>query len=100
MIVRIAQATIDPEDAPRARQVFLEEVRPTLRSLTDCIEVEMLIGLEEHSGGLLEVVTMSRWSSPEALEAASGSDAYRQATEALRSLFQRAPIVHHFEEVG
>lgn len=100
MIVRITQTTIDPEDAPRATDIFVTSVKPALEALEGSEGIEMHLGMEEHSGDVLELVSISRWSSPEALEAAADSPAYREAMDALRPLFRATPLVHHFRPVG
>jgi quinol monooxygenase YgiN len=99
MIVRITQSTIDPEEVASAREVFARSMRPAFESFDGCEGIEMYIGIEEHSGDLLELVTISTWRSMQALDAAADSEEYAGVMERVRELFQQSPIVHHFEPV-
>ncbi len=99
MIVRMFDTTVDPADVERGKQLFRETVRPAFERFEGCHGIDMHIGIDEHSGDLVDVVAVSRWDSREAIEAATATDEYAQALEEIRKLFQRAPIVRHFETV-
>ncbi len=99
MIVRIFDTAMEPADIERAKQLFREQVRPAFESFEGCLGVEMVIGVEEHSLDLLDVASISRWDSLEAIQSAMKSDDYRDALKEIGNLFQQAPIVRHFEVV-
>ena len=97
MIIRIFDTAMDPDDIERAVEMFKNHVRPAFEAFDGCHGIEMTIGVEEHSGDLLDVASLSRWDSLQAVEEAIGSDEYKEALSDLKELFQRAPIVRHFE---
>jgi heme-degrading monooxygenase HmoA len=97
MIVRIFDTAIDPQDVEKAKQLFREKVRPTFESFAGCKGIEMLLGIEEHSKDLVDVASVSRWDSLDAISDATSSTDYEQALEEIRKLFQQSPIVRHFE---
>jgi heme-degrading monooxygenase HmoA len=97
MIVRIFDTAIDPQDVEDAKQLFREKVRPAFQSFAGCKGIEMLLGIEEHSKDLVDVASVSRWDSLEAISDATSSDDYEQALQDIRKLFQQSPIVRHFE---
>lgn len=97
MIVRIFDTALDPEDVEKAQQLFRDKVRPAFESFSGCSGIEMLLGVEEHSRELVEVVAISRWDSLASIEAALELPEYEEALADLRRLFQQAPLVRHFE---
>ena len=99
MIIRMFDTAVDPEDVERGKEIFRRSVKPMFESLKGCLSVDFLLGLEEHSGGLVDVAAISRWESREAIDAAMGTDEYRDAFKELKELFQQTPIVRHFETV-
>lgn len=97
VIVRIFDTTVDPGDVERGVALFRAEVAPAFDAFEGCHGIELLVGVDEHSGDLVEVCAVSRWDSREAIDAAIGSDDYRQALAEFRKLFQQTPIIRHFE---
>lgn len=97
MIVRIFDTTVDPGDVEAAVRVFAAEVAPAFDEFQGCHGIELLVGVDEHSGDLVELCAISRWDTREAIDAAIGSDDYRTALAEFRKLFQQTPIVRHFE---
>jgi heme-degrading monooxygenase HmoA len=99
MIVRIFDTSVDPGDVERGTQLFRDEVRPAFAKFPGCQGVEMLIGVGEHSGDLVEIAAVSRWDSVEAIESATKTSEYEQALSEIRKLFVQSPIVRHFEAI-
>lgn len=99
MIIRIFDTAMEPDDIEQAKKLFREQVRPAFEAFDGCHGVEMNLGIEEHSGDLIDVASISRWESMEAIAAATKSDDYKDALEEIRKLFQRSPIIRHFELV-
>jgi quinol monooxygenase YgiN len=97
VIVRLFDTAIDPGDVAQATELFRTVVQPTIESFAGCQGIEMLVGVEERSGDLIDVVAISRWDSAEAIQQATDTPEYEQAMAGLRGLFQRTPIVRHFE---
>ncbi|HEX2294011.1 MAG TPA: antibiotic biosynthesis monooxygenase [Actinomycetota bacterium] len=97
MIIRIFDTAVDPGDVERGIALFREEVAPAFDAFDGCHGIELLVGVDEHSGDLVEVCAISRWESRESIDAAIGSDAYVGALAEFRKLFQQTPIVRHFE---
>lgn len=97
MIIRVFDTAVDPGDVEQAVSLFRSEVAPAFESFAGCRGIELLVGVDEHSGDLVEVCAISRWESRDAIEAAIASDEYRQALAEFRKLFQQTPIVRHFE---
>jgi quinol monooxygenase YgiN len=91
---------VDPDDIARLKEVFAGVVRPAFQGFEGCRGIELYIGLDEHSGDLADVATLSRWESPAALEQVSANPDYHRALAEINTLFQQAPIVHHFEAAG
>ena len=96
MIVRIFDTAMDPADVEKGKDLFRDQVRPAFDSFPGCHGVEMVIGVEEHSQDLVDIASISRWDSIEAIEAATATDGYKEALEEIRKLFQQSPIVRHF----
>jgi len=99
MIIRIFDTAVDPVDVAKGKDIFRDQVRPVFESFDGCHGVEMLIGVEEHSGDLVDIAALSRWDSLDAIERAITTDDYDQALTELRKLFQQTPIVRHFESI-
>jgi heme-degrading monooxygenase HmoA len=99
MIVRIFDTAMDPADVEKGKVLFREQVEPAFVAFDGCHGVEMILGVEEHSQDLVDIASISRWDSLEAIEAATSSDEYKRALEEIRKLFQQSPIVRHFELV-
>lgn len=99
MIIRIFDTAMDPADVEQAKQLFREQVRPAFLSFSGCSSIDMVIGVEEHSGDLVDVASISRWDSTEAVEAATATPEYQEALAEIRKLFAQSPIVRHFSVV-
>ena len=99
MIVRIFDTAIDPGDVERAKELFRSQVEPAFNNFPGCHGIEMYIGVEDHSGDLVEVAAVSRWDSVEDIAKAIDTDEYTEALAELRKLFVQSPLVRHFERV-
>ena len=96
MIVRIFSTAVEPDDVETATNMFKAEVQPVFNEFEGCRGIEWYIGIDEHSGDLVDAVAISRWDSPEAIEKATRSNEYKGALANLRQLFQQSPIVRHY----
>lgn len=99
MIVRIFDTSVHPDDVERGREVFRDQVVPAFAAFPGCHGIEMLLGVEEHSGELVEVVAISRWDSLDDISRAVVTPEYSQALFELTGLFKQAPLVRHFETI-
>ena len=98
-IIRIFDTAMDPADIEKAKKLFREQVRPAFEEFPGCHGIEMNLGIEEHSGDLVEVASISKWESFDAVNTAVATDDYKEALEEIRKLFARSPIIRHFEVV-
>ena len=98
-ILRIFDTAMDPSDIEKAKELFRADVRPAFDRFEGCAGIEMSLGVEEHSGDLVDVAAISRWDSLESVERAVETDDYRDALARIRELFQQTPIVRHFETI-
>lgn len=96
MIVRIFDTAVNPEDVERGTRIFLEQVKPFFDKVPGCHGIEMLIGVEEVAGGVIEVAAVSRWDSLGAVDDAINSPDYEEALAEFRRLFEKTPIVRHY----
>ncbi len=99
MIIRIFDTAMDPDDIEKGKELFRTQVRPAFEKFAGCRGVEMNLGIEEHTGDLVDVASISRWDSMESIHEATASDDYKEALAEIRMLFQRSPIIRHFELV-
>lgn len=99
MIIRMFDTAIDPDDVEQAKELFRTQVRPAFESFDGCHGIDMYMGLEPHSGGLIDVAAVSRWDSRTAIDAAIKTPEYDEALVELKKLFQQVPLVRHFEIV-
>lgn len=99
MIIRMTDTAINPEDADRAKQLFLEQVRPAFEAFDGCLSVDLLVGLSEQAGGFVDVALVSRWDSEAHVSSAVDSSTYKNAMLDLKSLFEQNPIVRQFDTV-
>ena len=99
MIIRIFDTAMDPDDIEKGKKLFREQVRPAFEAFEGCHGVEMNLGIEEHTGDLVDVASISRWESMEAILSATQTEDYKEALAEIRKLFQRSPIIRHFELV-
>ena len=99
MIIRIFDTAMDPDDVEDGKRLFREQVVPAFDAFEGCQGAEMSLGIEEHSGDLIDVVSVSRWDSMDAIQNATKTDEYREALLEIKKLFQRSPIIRHFELV-
>ncbi len=99
MIIRMFDTALDPEDVERVKELFRTQVAPAFESFPGCVGIEMVLGIEQHSGGLVDVASISRWESHEAIDKAVATEEYGQAIAEQKRLFQQNPIVRHFEVV-
>jgi quinol monooxygenase YgiN len=97
VIIRIFDTAVDPGDVEPGLAVFRRDVAPAFDAFEGCHGIELLVGVDEHSGDLVEVCAISRWDSRAAIEAAIASDDYVRALAEFRKLFQQTPIIRHFE---
>ena len=96
MIVRIFSTAVQPDEVESATNMFRAEVEPVFKEFDGCRGIEWYIGIDEHSGDLVDAVAISRWDSPEAIEAATASNEYKKVLANLRQLFRQSPIVRHY----
>ena len=96
MIIRIFSTAVEPEEVESATKMFRAEVEPVFNEFEGCRGIDWYIGIDEHSGDLVDAVAISRWDSPEAIERATGSNEYTKALANLRKLFRESPIVRHY----
>lgn len=99
MIIRIFDTAMDPDDIEAGKRLFREQVIPAFQTFAGCHGAEMNLGIEEHSGDLIDVVSISRWDSMDAIQKATETEDYQEALAEIRKLFQRSPIIRHFELV-
>ena len=99
MIIRMFDTALDPDDVEHAKELFRTQVRPAFESFAGCHGIDMYMGLEAHSGGLVDVAALSRWDSRDSIEAATKTPEYNEALTELKKLFQQVPLVRHFEIV-
>ncbi len=96
MIIRMFDTAVDPGDVERGQELFREKVRPAFGSFDGCHGIDMYVGVEP-SAGVVDVVALSRWTSEEQIARALATEEYAEALAELKELFQRAPIVRHFQ---
>lgn len=99
MIIRIFDTAMDPDDVEDGKRLFREQVVPAFQAFDGCHGAEMNLGIEEHSGDLVDVISVSRWDSMDAINNATKTEEYREALQEIKKLFQRSPIIRHFELV-
>ena len=99
MIIRIFDTAMDPDDIEEGKRLFRDQVSPAFDGFEGCHGAEMNLGIEEHSGDLVDVISISRWDSMEAIQKATATEDYQEALSEIRKLFQRSPIIRHFELV-
>lgn len=99
MIIRMFDTALDPDDVEKSKGLFRSQVRPAFESFAGCHGINMYMGLDPHSGGLIDVAAISRWDSEEAITAALETPEYNEALAELKLLFQQVPLVRHFEAV-
>lgn len=99
MIVRIFDTNVDPADVDKGKELFRTQVKPAFERFEGCQGIDMHIGIDEHSGDLVDVVAISRWDSLEAIDLATSTEEYADSLTEIRKLFQRTPIVRHFETI-
>lgn len=99
MIIRIFDTSVHPDDVERGKQIFREQTAPVFDKFDGCHGIDMYIGVEEHSGELVEVVAISRWDSIDDITRAVEAHEYAEALAELKQLFEQAPIVRHFETI-
>ena len=99
MIIRIFDTAMDPDDIEDGKRLFREQVIPAFEAFPGCHGAEMNLGIEEHSGDLVDVISISRWDSMEAIHQATKTEEYQEALGEIRKLFQRSPIIRHFDLV-
>jgi quinol monooxygenase YgiN len=96
MIIRIFGTAVEPDDVEQATKIFDAEVRPVFNEFEGCAGVDWYIGIDEHSGDLVDAIAISRWDSKEAISKAIASNEYTKALATLRQFFRQSPIVHHY----
>lgn len=99
MIMRMFDTAIDPDDVERSKELFRTKVRPAFEAFEGCHGIYMYLGLDDHSGGYVDVAAISRWDSRDHINKAVASREYDEALSEMKQLFQQAPIVRHFEQV-
>lgn len=96
-ILRMFQSSIDPAHVDEVHRLFVDDVLPVFRALPGCAGIELWVSTEKNAGGLVEGAAMSRWESREAMEAAVGSRAAREAQVRIVGLLCQEPVVRVFE---
>ena len=96
MIIRILTTAVDPEDIERGKELLKDRVQPAFDGFPGCHGLEVYIGVEEHSGDLIDIAAVSKWDSLDAVQKATTSPEYEDALADLRRLYAETPIVHHY----
>ena len=97
MILRLFESGIDPINVPDVTDLFRTQVQPVLEGFPGCQSIEMMVGLEERAGDLVDIQAISKRDSVAAIEKAVKTKEYDEAMRELRKLFKRTPIVRHFK---
>ncbi|MGH9177026.1 MAG: antibiotic biosynthesis monooxygenase family protein [Acidimicrobiales bacterium] len=95
--VRMFHTALDPADLEQGRRLFADDILPVFRDMDGCLSMELVLSVEHNPGGLLECTALSRWVSREAMEAAMGSRAAKEAQVRIFQLLRQEPVVRVFE---
>ena len=95
--VRMFHTALDPADLEQVRRLFADDILPVFRDMDGCLSVELILSVDHNPGGLLECSTISRWATREAMEAAMGSRAAKEAQVRVFQLLRQEPVVRVFE---
>ncbi|MGH9149706.1 MAG: antibiotic biosynthesis monooxygenase family protein [Acidimicrobiales bacterium] len=98
--VRLFATAVDPADTGNVHRLFTDDVRDAFERLPGCIGVELLMSTHHSAGGLVEMLTLSRWGSLEEMESALASRDVKEAMVRILPLFHQEPVVRVFEKTG
>lgn len=97
MFVRMFLSSIDPDDLPRIRSIFEDDVKPALLKQHGCDGVELVVNVEPNAGGLVEGASVSRWRSREDLEQALTQREVQESIVRVRQLLRQEPVTKTYE---
>lgn len=97
MFVRMFISSVDPDDLPRIRQMFDDDVRPALLDQPGCESVELLANVSRNAGGLVEGAAISRWRSREDLDGALARREVQESIVRVRQFLRQEPVTKTFE---
>lgn len=97
MFVRMFISSVDPDDLPRIRQMFDDDVRPALLDQPGCESVELLANVSRNAGGLVEGAAISRWRSREDLDGALSRREVQESIVRVRQFLRQEPVTKTFE---
>ncbi len=95
--LRIFQSAVSPSDAEEVRRLFVDDVKPIFEDMAGCLGIELVVSVEMTAGGLMEGAVVTRWESREAMEAAVGSRAVKEAIVRFRDLLRQEPLAKVYE---
>jgi len=95
--LRLYQSAVDPADVEEVRRLFVDDVLGTFRAMDGCLSIELVVSVEKNAGGLVEGAVVSRWSSLEAMDAATSSRPVKEAVVRFRQLLRQEPVAKVFE---
>lgn len=97
MFVRMFVSSIDPDDLPRIRSIFEDDVKPALVKQPGCEGVELVVNVDANAGGLVEGAAVSRWRSREDLEHALAQREVQESIVRVRQLLRQEPVTKTYE---
>jgi len=100
VLVRMFMSAVDPDDLPRIREMFEEDIRPVLSRQPGCESVELVVSTQRNAGGMVEGAAISRWRSVDDLEAALSQHDVQDSILRIRDLLRQEPVTKTYEVLG
>ncbi|HEY0400001.1 MAG TPA: antibiotic biosynthesis monooxygenase [Acidimicrobiia bacterium] len=97
MFVRLFSSAVDPSDLADVRRIFGEDIAPVFESMPGCTSMELLLGIDRNAGGLVDAAALSRWKSPDELNAAIESREVAESMVRILPFLQLEPVIRMFE---
>jgi len=89
MIVRMIYVQVQPSQVEKARQIWKDHCAPLMIGMSGCVSEELL-SCREQAG---EMISMSTWESPEAIDAYRTSKEHGEIQRVTRDLLSGARAV-------
>ncbi|MGZ8785734.1 MAG: antibiotic biosynthesis monooxygenase family protein [Acidimicrobiia bacterium] len=97
MIVRMFMSAVAPGDVEELVRLFTEDVAPAFEAHPDCLGIELIREERPGVGGLIDGGVITRWTSPEAMEAALDTPEIKTSQVRVRALLHRLPLRKTYE---
>jgi len=97
MVIRLFLSACAAEDIDELIRLFREDVVPAFQAHPECLDIELIAGVEPGVDGLVEGGALTRWNSIEEMEEVLAKPDIQASQVRIREYLRRTPIRKVYE---